>query len=541
MACGSTFKFSHPREYRIVGVAGRGAYAAVCKAAVLDEAVAEALGLLPEQSLSRQATTLSGQYSSDIVHDAPATTGTSSSDNALSAAGPAAVSMGSAHVSPLQQLQRQASAALADVAAGAMVDGSLGPADGSDPSLCTNSVVGSGDALAAQRRNTPPPQQQQPQDEDDAAVVSTEQQQQQQPRRGSSAQPKSYGDVAIKQLIDVASAQRAVSDSWREHYLRKVCREVEIIRHFNSVPQVINLGDVYMSSDECDLYIVMPYVAHNLRQIVEVYPLEEDLIRWIMCQLLLGLNALHNSGVVHRDLTLANVLVDGETWDVHIADFGLSRARESADKDISLDVVTLPYRAPEVLLEYTLYGNSIDIWAFGCIMAEAFLRAPFLYVDASKNPDSFKQLKQVIKFTGFPDVEHVAGMASITNANFLRNWSKQLGDNAPRGSDIGDLIRERRPDAPLSEEALDVLRGALQFEPARRLSAAQLLEKPWFRNNADCAGLIDMCTGPAVAQPGPCPTQVERMNFNELKAFLVAQSNGRRANVDSYVSELPRE
>ena len=82
MACGSTFKFSHPREYRIVGVAGRGAYAAVCKAEVLDESLAQALGLLPEQSLSRQATTLSGQYSSDIVHDAPATTG-SSSDNAL--------------------------------------------------------------------------------------------------------------------------------------------------------------------------------------------------------------------------------------------------------------------------------------------------------------------------------------------------------------------------------------------------------------------------------------------------------------------------
>jgi serine/threonine protein kinase len=258
-----------------------------------------------------------------------------------------------------------------------------------------------------------------------------------------------------------------------------------------------------------------------------------------MCQLLIGLDVLHTSDVVHRDLTLANVLVDGETWDTHIADFGLSRARESADKEISLDVVTLPYRAPELLLEYTKYDNTIDIWAFGCIMAEAFLQAPFLYVDQTKsNPDSFKQLKQVLKFTGFPDVERVASMASLANTNFLRNWATQLGDRAPRGRDIGDLLRERRPGLAISEEAVEVLRDALQFEPSRRLPAKELLAKPWFRNNADCAGLIDMCLN--LPQPGPCPTQVEHMDRDQLRAFLRDQSLGRRANVDSYVAELSK-
>lgn len=512
--------FSHPREYRIAGIAGGGAYAIVCKAEVLDENFAKQIGLL-EESLSRQATTLSGQYSSDVVADASPQ-----------------------HVSPLQELQRQASAQLLTAAA----DGEGGCRPGTvDTSLATGSAASaieqgrSGSTLGTLGL---PSKDASPGGDDvrdvsssaPATAVTVTANGITTTMDGSPAAP-SFGDVAIKQILDHSSVNRAVSDRFRTHYLRKVCREIEIIRHFKGVPQVIDQNDLYLGPSGNDVYIVMPYVHHNLRQILNKISLEEAHVRWLMCQLLLGLNAIHKAGVIHRDLTLANVMVNDATWDVLIADFGLSRARETEDQEISLDVVTLPYRAPELLLEYTRYTSRIDIWAFGCIMAETLTRTPFLYIDPNKNPDSFKQLKVVLKVFGFPDLDEVAAMASERNTNFLRRWASELGEaRLPRGQDVGDVLRQRREGLQVSEQALEVLRDALQFDPAKRLSAAQLLEKPWFQEDPDCKHLIDVCSD--LPDPGPCPTAVEGMGFAELQRFLVDATSNRRATVDSYVSEL---
>ena len=56
--------------------------------------------------------------------------------------------------------------------------------------------------------------------------------------------------------------------------------------------------------------------------------------------------------------------------ELKLADFGLARAFGIPVRSYSHEVVTLWYRAPEVLLGYKRYGTPIDLWSAGCILAE---------------------------------------------------------------------------------------------------------------------------------------------------------------------------
>jgi len=79
---------------------------------------------------------------------------------------------------------------------------------------------------------------------------------------------------------------------------------------------------------------------------------------------------LHNRRILHRDLKNMNVLVDTETGRLVIGDFGLAREATTPQRPYTHDVVTLPYKAPELLLGAEMYGAAVDVWSFGCKLFE---------------------------------------------------------------------------------------------------------------------------------------------------------------------------
>jgi len=78
----------------------------------------------------------------------------------------------------------------------------------------------------------------------------------------------------------------------------------------------------------------------------------------------------HTNTVIHRDLKPNNILFSEDLNEVRIADFGLARTYSLPLKAYTHEVVTLWYRAPEVLLGAKEYSLGVDSWSIGCIFFE---------------------------------------------------------------------------------------------------------------------------------------------------------------------------
>ena len=100
------------------------------------------------------------------------------------------------------------------------------------------------------------------------------------------------------------------------------------------------------------------------------------IIRSFLWQILNATAYLHSHWIMHRDLKPTNLLIqDNETQRglIKITDFGLARSFQEPPvpfNELERVVVTLWYRAPELLLGCRSYGPAIDLWAIGCIFAK---------------------------------------------------------------------------------------------------------------------------------------------------------------------------
>ena len=116
--------------------------------------------------------------------------------------------------------------------------------------------------------------------------------------------------------------------------------------------------------------------------------LENDHIKFIIYQILRALKYQHSARVLHRDLKPRNILISSKC-EVKLCDYGLARLlNDTLDKgteNLTDYVATRWYRAPELLLGNENYDEKIDIWSVGCILAEMFLKKPFLMGTDWKN------------------------------------------------------------------------------------------------------------------------------------------------------------
>ena len=130
-------------------------------------------------------------------------------------------------------------------------------------------------------------------------------------------------------------------------------------------------------------------------------------IKKFMFQLLSGISECHMRRIIHRDLKPANLLIDkGEV--LKIADFGLARTFSLPVRPYSREVVTLWYRAPEILLGATEYSTGIDIWAIGCIFVEMVTKKPLFAGDSD-----IDQLYRIFRVLGTPNEQNWPGVSNL--------------------------------------------------------------------------------------------------------------------------------
>ena len=111
-------------------------------------------------------------------------------------------------------------------------------------------------------------------------------------------------------------------------------------------------------------------------------PLDSHKVKKIIYQLLKGTEYCHERRIMHRDLKPSNLLVNSDATQIKIADFGLARTMGLPLKTYTHEVVTLWYRAPEVLLGSKIYSTAIDVWSIGAIFYELAHKKPLFPGDS---------------------------------------------------------------------------------------------------------------------------------------------------------------
>ncbi|KAJ2500241.1 negative regulator of the PHO system, partial [Coemansia sp. RSA 2049] len=240
-------------------------------------------------------------------------------------------------------------------------------------------------------------------------------------------------------------------------------REISLMKELDH-ENVLKLLDVVHT--ETKLMLVFEYMDKDLKRFMDANgnhgALPPQTIKVLMYQLFKGIKYCHDMRVLHRDLKPQNLLINSRNQ-LKLGDFGLARAVGIPVNTFSNEVVTLWYRAPDVLLGSRNYSNTIDIWSAGCIMAEMYTGRPLFA--GSSNDD---QLLKIFRIMGTPSEATWPGVSR------MQNWKNSFPPYPPQ------RLEQHLPQ--MEPLAVDLLKKLLVYDPNLRWEAAQCLTHQYFHD-----------------------------------------------------------
>lgn len=233
----------------------------------------------------------------------------------------------------------------------------------------------------------------------------------------------------------------------------------------------------------------------------------EDEIRNIISQLLIGLAYVHKQGFFHRDIKPDNLLwKDGV---LKLADFGLAREIRSRPPYTEY-ISTRWYRAPEIILRSPNYNSPVDVWAAGCIMAELYLGHP-IFQGLSEQDQMYK----IVNVLGTPNQQNWPDFGRLVSKTLFR-----FPPTAPTS------LCALMPNA--SPEAIDLMQQLLYYDPAKRPSASQALQHPFFNNSEAIAASISPQTSGSLSKTSfPIPPTDHTGNYSSARYQTSTQMPAR--------------
>ncbi|KAL0556896.1 hypothetical protein IC582_005413 [Cucumis melo] len=268
----------------------------------------------------------------------------------------------------------------------------------------------------------------------------------------------------------IVALKKVRFDTTEPESVKFMAREIMILLKLDH-PNIVKLEGLATSRMQFSLYLVFDFMQTDLARVIS-HPdvrLTEPQVKCYMHQLLSGLKHCHDKGILHRDIKGSNLLIDKNGM-LKIADFGLA-IFFSPKRHLTNRVVTLWYRAPELLLGATEYGVGIDLWSAGCLFAEMFTGRPIL-----PGRTEVEQLHKIFKLCGTPSEEY---------------WRKlKLPPTFRPPQSYRPSLRESFKHFPSS--SLGLLNTLLALEPSYRGSASSAIDNEFFYTSPLACSLSDL-------------------------------------------------
>ncbi|XP_040999160.1 probable serine/threonine-protein kinase At1g54610 [Juglans microcarpa x Juglans regia] len=267
----------------------------------------------------------------------------------------------------------------------------------------------------------------------------------------------------------IVALKKVRFDTSEPESVKFMAREIMILQQLDH-PNIIKLEGLATSRLLYSLYLVFDFMQTDLATIISrpEGKLTEAQVKCYMHQLLSGLQHCHDKGILHRDIKGANLLIDKNGM-LKIADFGLANYY-TRNRRLTNRVVTLWYRAPELLLGATDYGVGIDLWSAGCLFAEMFSGSPIMPARTE-----VEQLHRIFKLCGTPSDEY---------------WKKLKLSSKFRIPQFRPSLTETFSEFPAS--SLGLLNTLLALDPAYRGCASLALQNEFFYTSPLACALSDL-------------------------------------------------
>ena len=260
---------------------------------------------------------------------------------------------------------------------------------------------------------------------------------------------------------------------------KEVLREILIMMNF-SHPHIVKYNSVFVH--KCQVVIEMEFCISSLSNVIKKIskPFYIGQVKKIVRSIALGIKFLHDHDIIHRDIKPGNIFID-ENCVVKIGDFGSARISSQQKKEteeieekkkggaskekkekrpLTPGVGTKWYKAPEIIFGDKHYNKSVDIWSFGCLMAEMFLLEPLF-----PGSTDFEMINLIFSFIGFSkeDEKVLKPQLHINYRERPKNIFENTFDTAEKDS-------------------IDLMSRMLVANPNKRISVEEILEHPFLKN-----------------------------------------------------------
>ncbi|KAG8931436.1 cyclin-dependent protein kinase [Tulasnella sp. 418] len=315
---------------------------------------------------------------------------------------------------------------------------------------------------------------------------------------------------------------------------QSACREIALnreIKHEN----VIALREVML--EDKSIYMVFEYAEHDFLQVIHhhatglIRTVPSPVLKSLMYQLLKGVLYLHSCHILHRDLKPANILITSGGV-VKIGDLGLARLIQNPLQPLFVGdkvVVTIWYRAPELLMGARHYTKAIDNWAVGCILGEMLSLRPMFKgeeakLDSKKNvPFQIDQVVKILEILGTPDPHKWPGLQQMPEYQSLARIERYKPS-------LSNWCRGK----VLSPAGVDFLSRLLEYNPATRMDAREALNHKWFQEEPVPTANAFLTVPPN----NPYPTR--RVSNDEAPNMIAPSASRAPTTASTSVYAFPR-